>query len=350
MKQILITGGAGFIGLNLVNFLIKKKYEITIIDSLKYSSNKEHIEKLKNKITFYKNDISDYRNIEKIIHNKKPDIIFHLAAESHVDRSIENPKNFIDTNIFGTFNLLHVTNEYLKKVKQNKRKLFKFIHISTDEVFGDLGKLGKFSEKSNYLPNSPYSASKASSDMLVRAWNKTFNFPSIICNCSNNYGPFQHPEKLIPNIILRSIKKMPIEIYGRGNNERDWLYVEDHINALFKVMLKGRPGNIYVIGTGKTYTNINIAKKIIKNLKNNKLFISNFGKFESNIIFVKDRPGHDFRYSVNSAKIKKNLKWKCKNNLDVGLNKTINWYLTNIDWFSNKLNSNYKLNRLGVKY
>ena len=350
MKKIVITGGAGFIGLNLVNNLIKKKkYKIFVLDALKYSSNKTDIKKIKKEITFYKLDITDTSKVNKILNFIKPDIIFHLAAESHVDRSIDDPSHFINTNINGTYNLLHCLNRYYYGLTKRKKINFKFIHISTDEVFGELGIKGKFNENSNYRPNSPYSASKASSDMLVRSWFKTYKFPTIICNCSNNYGPYQHPEKLIPNVILRCMNKLPIEIYGKGNNKRDWLFVEDHINALYKIMLSGVPGHIYTIGTGKEYSNIDVVNKIIKSLKTNKTFLKKFGKFDSKLSFVKDRLGHDFRYSIDSSKIKKKLRWKPIVNFDKGLIKTINWYLSNNDWILEKLNKEYKIKRIGNK-
>ena len=350
MKKIVITGGAGFIGINLVNNLIKKKkYKIFVLDALKYSSNKSDIKKIKKKITFYKLDITDITKLKKVLNLIEPDIVFHLAAESHVDRSIDEPLNFINTNINGTYNLLQTLNKYYSTLTKRKKMNFKFIHISTDEVFGELGLTGKFNEKSNYKPNSPYSASKASSDMLVRSWFKTFKFPSIICNCSNNYGPYQHPEKLIPNVILRCMNKMPIEIYGKGNNKRDWLYVEDHINALYKVMLNGEIGHIYTIGTGKEYTNIEVISKIINFLKKNRVFLKKFGKFESKLTFVNDRLGHDFRYSIDSSKIKKKLRWNPVINFDKGLKKTINWYLSNNVWISEKLTEDYKIKRIGNK-
>ncbi len=350
MNKIVVTGGAGFIGINLVNSLIKKKkYKIFVLDALKYSSNKTDIKKIKKKITFYKLDITNISKLSKILNLIKPDIVFHLAAESHVDRSIDDPSHFINTNINGTYNLLKILNKYYDKLANKKKMKFKFIHISTDEVFGELGTKGKFNETSNYKPNSPYSASKACSDMLVRAWFKTYKFPSIICNCSNNYGPYQHPEKLIPNVILRCINKLPIEIYGKGNNKRDWLFVEDHINALYKVMLNGVSGDIYTIGTGKEFTNLYVVNKIIKLLKVNKIFLKKFGKFDSNLTFVKDRLGHDFRYSIDSSKIKKKLRWYPMINFDKGLVKTINWYLSNNVWISEKLTEEYKIKRIGNK-
>ncbi len=349
-KTILITGGAGFIGLNLVNFLIKKKkYNVYVIDDLKYASNEIELKKVLSNKKFFKININNYIKLDNLIKKIKPNIIFHLAAESHVDRSIDNPKNFIETNIIGTFNLLRSSYRlYLKFTKKNK-KIFKFIHISTDEVFGELGKLGKFNELSNYQPNSPYSASKASSDLLVRAWFKTYNFPTIICNSSNNYGPYQHPEKLIPNIIFRYINELPIEIYGNGKNQRDWIYVEDNVRALYKVMLFGKPFNLYTIGTGKEESNINIAKKIMKNLKNNKLFKKKYNYSSSKIKYVEDRKGHDYRYSVSSQKLKKHFNWLPLTRFDKGLEKTINWYLGNEEWMKNKLSYSYKLKRIGMK-
>jgi dTDP-glucose 4,6-dehydratase len=323
MKNIVVTGGSGFIGRNLVNFLIKKNFHVINIDSMTYSATKYDLNKInKKKYTFFKADINNQKKVLQILKRFKPKAIFNLAAETHVDRSIDNPKRFISSNVNGVFNLLEAIRNFKKK---NKSKI-KLIHISTDEVYGDLRSSSSRSKESDpYKPSSPYAASKASADHLIKSYCRTYNFPAIISNCCNNYGPFQFPEKLIPKILYNILSNRPLPIYGKGKNSREWIFVDDHCEALFALYLKGRIGENYNIGSGKNLRNIDLAKKIIKILKNKKI---KFGK-KVKIKFVKDRPGHDFRYALNCKKISNSLKWKPKNNLNDGLSRTIKWYFEN---------------------
>ena len=345
MINIIVTGGAGFIGSNFIRKLLKRKiYKILNVDKLTYAGNKDNLKKFHNfkNYNFKKIDINSKKLI-KTFNDFEPDILINFAAETHVDRSIDSAKKFLITNILGTQNLLEISKNYCQK-KNNKK--FKFIHISTDEVFGDLNnKNKKFNIKTNYNPSSPYSASKASSDHLVRAWNRTYNLNTIIINCSNNYGPYQYPEKLIPHAIISLIKKKKIPIYGNGNQIRDWLFVDDHIEAIEKVIKKGKIGKTYLIGGNNEIKNIFLVKKIIQiyyGLKQKK--IKNFKKY---IKFVKDRPGHDKKYSVDTSKTANEIKWKPKKNINEGLRFTINWYLNNEQWINNLIKKNFKLKRIG---
>ena len=315
MKKIIITGGSGFIGSNLVDFLIKKKFFIINLDKLTYSSNK-YKNKLRNikNYKFIKIDIINQNTITKIIKTYKPEVIFNLAAETHVDRSIDSPKNFIKTNINGTFSLLESL-RFLKKKKISPR----LIHVSTDEVYGDIKAGIRSNESHKYEPSSPYSASKASADHLIKSYIRTYNLKAIISNCCNNYGPYQFPEKLIPKIIINIFNNKELPVYAKGKNSREWIYVEDHCEALFRLYLRGKDGESYNVGSGVNLQNINLVKKIIKICKIMKIKI---GK-KSRIKFVKDRPGHDVRYALNSRKIYNQLKWKPKVNLNRGLISTI---------------------------
>ncbi len=339
MKKIIVTGGSGFIGSNLVNFLIKKRYYVINLDKLTYSSNKfnEKIRTTKN-YRLIKIDINNKKKLIDIIKKYKPNVIFNLAAETHVDRSIDGPRNFIHTNINGTFNLL----ESLRFLK--RKKIFpKLVHISTDEVFGDIKK-GKTDENFRYEPSSPYSASKASADHLIKSYIRTYKLNAVISNCCNNYGPYQFPEKLIPKIISNILTNKELPIYAKGLNSREWIHADDHCEALFRLYLKGKNGESYNVGTGKNLKNIDVVKKILKIFKSMNVKI---GK-NTKIKFVKDRPGHDFRYSLNSKKIKKELKWKPKINFDVGLKKTIFWYLNNKEFLKNISKNDYQ-KRIGLK-
>tara|TARA_B100001248_G_scaffold198009_1_gene152469 strand:- start:4306 stop:5316 length:1011 start_codon:yes stop_codon:yes gene_type:complete len=330
--KLLITGGCGFIGSNFINGqILNTENTILNIDKLSYAGNKENLSNISNikRYNFLKADICDLRLINQIILEYKPDALIHFAAESHVDRSIYNSKNFINTNIIGTYNLLTSCQKYLNK---DISKNFRFIHISTDEVYGTLGKNGSFDEKSSYNPSSPYSASKAASDHLVRAWNKTYNFPSIITNCSNNYGPYQFPEKLIPLTITNCLEKKKIPIYGTGKNIRDWLFVDDHCRAIDTILNHGKIGNTYNIGGNNEINNFDIVETICKIMDKIKP-LKNSMKYNELIEFVADRPGHDFRYSVNSKKIKKELNWNPKENFESGILRTINWYINNENWW-----------------
>ena len=335
MKTIIVTGGLGFIGSNLINILSKKKYFIINIDKVTYASNSKNIKKDIKNYKFYKQDINNQNFIKKILNTYSPSLIFNVAAETHVDRSIDGPKQFIDSNIYGVFNLLEAVRKFKKKIK--------LIHVSTDEVYGDIVKNKSSRESDPYNPSSPYSASKASSDLLIKSYVRTYKVPAIITNCCNNYGPNQYPEKLVPTIIYKIINKKPIPIYGNGKNIREWIHVEDHCNALIKISEKGFLGENYNIGSGVELNNIDIVKKIVSSFKEINIDLANKAKF----VFVKDRPGHDLRYSLNSSKIKKHLKWRCKYNFNEGINKTIIWY---IDKFSKNFfkNKNFQ-NRIGLK-
>ena len=340
MKKIIVTGGSGFIGSNLVNFLIKKKYYVINIDKLTYSSNNYNSKgKNRKNYSFYKVDLNNKKKLIQIINKYKPSAIFNLAAETHVDRSIDNPKNFIDTNILGVFNLL----EAIKELKKKKIKT-KLIHISTDEVYGDIKNNLRSDENFNYQPSSPYSASKASADHLVKSYIRTFKINAVISNCCNNYGPFQFPEKLIPKMISNIFNNKKLPIYAKGKNSREWIHVQDHCEALLMLYLKGRSGESYNVGSGINLRNIDLVKNILLLCKLKKINIGN----QTKIIFVKDRPGHDFRYALNSKKIFKKLKWKAKINLKEGLSETINWYRNNM-MFIKKISKTKYEKRLGLK-
>jgi len=334
MKKVIVTGGLGFIGSNLINIL-KKKYFIINIDKVTYASNFKNIDSDIKNYKFYKQDINNKIFIKKILEKYNPSIIFNLAAETHVDRSIDGPKQFIESNILGVFNLLEAIRDYKKKIK--------LIHISTDEVYGDIKKNHKSKEEDRYNPSSPYSASKASGDLLIKSYIRTYKIPAIITNCCNNFGPNQYPEKLIPTIIYNILNKKPIPIYGIGKNVREWIYVEDHCDALIKIAEKGIIGENYNIGGGTILNNVQIAEKIILNFRK----IIHYKNIKTKIYFVKDRPGHDLRYCLNSSKIKNKLKWKCKSSFDQRINETIIWYINKFknNYFKNK---NFKY-RIGLK-
>tara|TARA_B100000989_G_C19528792_1_gene468447 strand:- start:1978 stop:3003 length:1026 start_codon:yes stop_codon:yes gene_type:complete len=340
MKKIIVTGGSGFIGSNLVNFLIRKNFFVINLDNLTYSSNK-YKSKLRNKKNYklIKIDIINQKKITKIIKKYKPKAIFNLAAETHVDRSIDNPEKFIKTNINGTFSLLEAL-RFLKKRKINP----KFIHVSTDEVYGDIVRGTRSDELHRYQPSSPYSASKASADHLVKSYIRTYKLKAIISNCCNNFGPYQFPEKLIPKMIINIFSNKELPIYAKGKNSREWIYVDDHCEALFKLYLKGKNGESYNVGSNINLRNIDLVKKILKTCKKMKIKIGS----KTKIKYVKDRPGHDFRYALNNKKIFSELKWKPKFNFETGLKSTIAWYLKNEKFFKNISNKSYE-KRLGLK-
>ena len=325
MKKVLVTGGLGFIGSNLIKLLLKKNYYVINIDKVSYSSNKYNVKEYDNNknYKFIKLDINS-KKLTKIFKRYKPIGVFNLAAETHVDRSIDNPSNFIKSNILGTFNLLESFRKFCKSYSNTK-----LIHISTDEVFGDV-LTGRSNENFKYKPSSPYAASKASSDHLVSSYVRTFKIPAIITNCSNNYGPCQHPEKLIPKLIYNIINNRELPIYGNGKNSREWIYVMDHCEGLLKVFLRGKKGEFYNIGSNKNLNNLQITKYLINIAKKH----ISIGK-KVKIKFVKDRPGHDLRYALNSDKIKSKLNWKSKTKIFEGLNKTFLWYYNNQKYFKN---------------
>ena len=350
-NRILVTGGSGFIGSNFIHYLINNTdyQRIINLDKLTYAGNNENLINIQQnfRYKFIKGNICDRQCIKKIFQDYSPNKIVHFAAESHVDRSIDGPKDFINTNIVGTSILLEESLSYYNKLKKLSKSSFKFHHISTDEVFGSLGEKGSFAEDSPYDPSSPYSASKASSDHLVRAWHRTFGLPVTISNCSNNYGPYQFPEKLIPLIIINCLSNKSLPVYGKGENIRDWLYVEDHCKAINLILQEGAIGDTYNIGGNNEISNINIVESICTIL--DKLKPSNSGKsYKQLISFVKDRPGHDFRYAINTTKIKKDLNWEPKETFDSGLTKTIKWYLENENWWKKIQKNIYKQERIGV--
>jgi len=343
--KILITGGAGFIGSCLIRHIINfTTHTVINVDKLTYAGNLESLDDVRNNVryNFEKVDICNVNEIKRIFNQYQPDAVMHLAAESHVDRSIENPVSFIQTNIVGTYVILDEAKNYWLKLGGKKKLLFRFHHVSTDEVYGDLnGKNISFTENSPYRPNSPYSASKASSDHLVRAWNRTYKFPTIITKCSNNYGPYQFPEKLIPVMILNALEGKNLPVYGNGRQVRDWLYVDDHVRALLKVVINGKIGETYNIGGNNEVQNIEVVKSICRIL--DELAPSNFDKFlkyEQLIIHVEDRAGHDRRYAIDCSKISNQLNWIPSENFYTGLRKTVNWYLKNINWCKNIKNVN----------
>ncbi len=344
-----MTGGAGFIGGCLIRRLLNtSNATIFNLDKLSYASDLSGITKtcnIKNH-TLIRANLNNYEETQSALLKADPDIIFHLAAESHVDRSIENARPFIESNVLGTFNLLESAKSHWEKMELSRKKRFRFLHVSTDEVFGSLEEEGQFSEVSPYDPRSPYSASKAASDHLCSAWFHTFNFPVIKTNCSNNFGPFQFPEKLIPLIIIKALNYLPIPIYGDGKNIRDWLFVEDHVDALIAAVSKGKVGKTYCIGGNNEKNNLEIAESICK------LFDIKFPKnqpYKNLIKFVKDRPGHDKRYAINSDLIKRELGWEAKHDFNSALSKTLEWYVANQEWYKNILKkSGYKGQRIGL--
>ena len=338
-KKAIVTGGFGFIGSHLVKSLLKNNFFVINIDKMNYASNVYNLKNIKkNNYKFYKSDICNKKILNIILKKHKPNVLFNLAAETHVDRSINNPQDFVKSNIIGVYNILECIKKYMK-VQKN----FKMVHVSTDEVYGDTKGIKKSKEEDKYQPSSPYSASKASADHLINAYVRTYNLPIVISNCCNNFGPNQLPEKFIPKIIFNIIMKKTIPIYGKGKNQREWIHVEDHCRALIKLFEKGKIGESYNIGAGFIVNNLKLVKKIIK------IYKSNFDKKKQKIKieFVKDRPGHDFRYALNSSKIKKKLGWKNLHNLNKALIKTIEWYIKNPKFYGSKQRRKFD-KRLGL--
>lgn len=349
--KVLVTGGAGFIGSAVIRHIIKNTQdEVLNIDKLTYAGNLESLKEIDQNLryTFKQIDICDHEALSLIFDEFKPDVVMHLAAESHVDRSIDGPAAFIQTNIVGTYSLLEVAKKYWLTLDENQKIKFRFHHISTDEVYGDLdGTTDLFTESTSYAPSSPYSASKASSDHLVRAWHRTYGLPVIITNCSNNYGPYHFPEKLIPLVILNALDAKPLPIYGKGDQIRDWLFVEDHARALYTVVTTGGVGETYNIGGHNEKQNIEVVKTICKILDELQPHI-NTEPYESLITFVKDRPGHDLRYAIDASKIKNDLDWVPKETFETGIRKTVEWYLNNLEWCRRVQDGSYQRERLGV--
>lgn len=350
-NRIFVTGGAGFIGSSVIRQLINKTdYSVTNIDVLTYSGNQSTNESVvdNDRYNFQKIDILDREGIYTLFDKYQPGAIIHLAAETHVDRSIDNPGKFIQTNINGTASLLTASVDYLSSKANAEREAFRFLHVSTDEVFGSLGVKGLFNESSAYNPRSPYAASKASSDHLVRAWYYTYQLPIIVTNCSNNYGPYQYPEKLIPLTIIKALRDEAIPVYGNGENVRDWIYVDDHARALISVLKKGKVGETYNIGGECEIRNIEVAKKICNILDRLSPRLDN-QSYNKKISFVPDRPGHDYRYAMNINKITNELCWKNKEDFNSGIEKTIKWYLDNREWWESAfIKGQYNGKRLGL--
>lgn len=347
--KILVTGGCGFIGTNLVRYLLNHtNHSVVNLDKLTYAGNAKSLLDIadSSRYQFIHADIADAAMVDKVVADVRPDAIAHLAAESHVDRSIDGPAEFIQTNIIGTFNLLSAALAHYQKLTTDQQSAFRFLHVSTDEVYGSLGETGLFSETTAYDPHSPYSATKAASDHLARAWKTTYGLPVIVTNCSNNYGPYQFPEKLLPVMIIKCLREQSLPVYGEGLNVRDWLYVEDHVSALTVVLDTGVPGETYNIGGNSERKNIDIVLSICKIM--DELRPRKSGNYADLITYVTDRPGHDFRYAIDSTKIKNDLNWQPRHPLETCLKQTIQWYLDNENWWQDILDGTYQLERLGV--
>ncbi|MDF0748948.1 dTDP-glucose 4,6-dehydratase [Marinobacter sp. 71-i] len=377
--KLLITGGAGFIGSAVIRHIINNtKDEVVNLDKLTYAGNLESLAEVceSNRYVFEQVDICNRTEVDRVLAEHKPDAIMHLAAESHVDRSIDGPAAFIETNIVGTYTLLEAVRQYWQGLDEQRRTNFRFHHISTDEVYGDLGELPSplagegqgergldpvgrierseirqpdtlplFTEQTPYAPSSPYSASKASSDHLARAWQRTYGLPVLVTNCSNNYGPYHFPEKLIPLVILNALENKPLPVYGKGDQIRDWLYVEDHARALYKVVTEGKPGETYNIGGHNEKQNIEVVQTICDILQELR---PQENSYRGLITHVKDRPGHDLRYAIDAGKIQRELGWSPDETFETGIRKTVEWYLNNLDWCQRVQDGSYQRERLGV--
>jgi dTDP-glucose 4,6-dehydratase len=346
--KILVTGGAGFIGCNLVRHLLQEGHEVLNFDKLTYAGNLESLADVAGHpgYHFVQGDISDAETVRRTLAWFKPQAIMHLAAESHVDRSIDGPMDFIQTNVVGTAVMLQAAREYWQALPLAEGNRFRFLHVSTDEVYGSLGATGSFTESTPYDPHSPYSASKAASDHLARAWFHTYGLPVMVTNCSNNYGPYQFPEKLIPVVILKALRGEPIPVYGRGENVRDWLYVLDHAEALLAVLERGKPGETYNIGGNNEMRNIDLVTLLCRILDELRP-AEGRGSYTQQITFVPDRPGHDLRYAIDASKIRRELGWRPRQNRESGFRQTVQWYLDNEPWWKRILEGKYRLQRLG---
>ncbi|RJX34068.1 MAG: dTDP-glucose 4,6-dehydratase [Desulfarculus sp.] len=350
MKTILVTGGAGFIGSAVVRMLIARgDCHVVNLDKLTYAANLDSLTEAAGdpNYHFQQGDICDAELVKSLLAVHRPQAIMHLAAESHVDRSIDGPGAFVQTNIVGTYTLLEAAQDYWQGLPSQQRDAFRFLHVSTDEVFGSLPAQSRFNEDTAYRPNSPYAASKASADFLARAWHRTYGLPVIISNCSNNYGPFQFPEKLIPLMIIKALKSEALPVYGKGDNVRDWLYVYDHVRALLTVLERGAPGESYNIGGGCELTNLEVVRKLCQCL-DQMVPGSGHKPHEGLIAFVQDRPGHDFRYAMDASKIKRELAWAPEENFESGLAQTVSWYLDNRWWWEKIMSRQYSGQRLGL--
>ena len=350
MKTVLVTGGAGFIGSNFIHLALDNPdVHIVNLDALTYAGNLDSLKDVEDngRYTFVQGDICDSDLVRKLLREQQPDAIVHFAAESHVDRSIDGPVVFIQTNINGTFTLLENARRYWLELDDQKKEQFRFLHVSTDEVYGSLGEEGYFTEETPYAPNSPYSASKASSDHLARAYFHTYGLPVTITNCSNNYGPYQFPEKLIPLMLLNALEGKPLPVYGSGQNVRDWLYVEDHCRAILTVLEQGKPGEKYNIGGHNEKTNLSIVQALC-DILDRRQPRGDGQSYREQITFVRDRPGHDLRYAIDAAKIRQELGWVQQETFETGIVKTVEWYLANREWCRRVTDGSYRRERLGI--
>jgi len=347
-KTILVTGGAGFIGSAVCRHLITDTdVEVVNVDKLTYAGNINSLCSIADnpRYHFIKADICDASSLERVFTKFRPDAVVHLAAESHVDRSITGSRQFLETNVVGTFELLQAARKYWNRLSCHQQSSFRFLHVSTDEVFGSLADEGRFSEQSPYDPSSPYAASKAAADHLVRAWHRTFKLPILLSNCSNNFGPFHFPEKLIPLTILNAIESRPLPVYGDGSNIRDWIYVEDHVKALLRILERAAPGHSYNVGASQEHTNIEVVETICRTMDRLRPVK---GKHADLIIYVEDRPGHDRRYAIDASKLKAELNWAPEISFEAGIELTVRWYLENESWWRPLRENNYDGRRLGL--